>query len=136
MNKWKVMKRQAGGEYYWQVYRIRNTGEADHTGNREIVDTLFYSAEKAHKKADEMNGYGREDKAEIAKSFGETLKKTREYEDIESMTYEKQSNGEKFVIMTFKNGAQKQVYVTGDSGIALIRDVDAALRLNEWKESR
>ena len=134
MSEWRVMKQYAGGEYYWRVYRIRDLEQTDHSGNREIIDTIFKSAEQAHKKADELNGYYREDKAAIAKNLGELLKQTRQYEDLKELAYWKRENGEEFVTALFENGARKTAYVTGDSGIAMIRDTIAYMEMSKWEE--
>lgn len=63
-----------------------------------------------------------EDKAKIAKMLGALLKKTREYEDLESMQYETDGK-EEWVIATFKDGYRRRVCVTANSGIAIIRQV-------------
>lgn len=39
-SEWKVSKTYAGGITLYQVYRIKDTGQIDHSGNREVYDTF------------------------------------------------------------------------------------------------
>ena len=48
---------------------------------------------------------------------------TRHLEDLTDLEYVVEDNKEEYVIATFKNGYTKRMYVTGDSGYALIKDV-------------
>lgn len=45
MSKWKVSSTYAGGETYYQVYRIKDDDGVDHSGNREVV--ALYRAKDA-----------------------------------------------------------------------------------------
>jgi hypothetical protein len=53
--KWKVGHIYAAGEKYIRVYRIRDTGEPDHSGNREYVDRIFEDDKTAQEIADSLN---------------------------------------------------------------------------------
>ena len=39
-SEWKVSKIYAGGITLYQVYRIKDTGQIDHSGNREVYYTF------------------------------------------------------------------------------------------------
>ena len=53
-SKWKVSNTYAGGERFYQVYRLRDVNEVDHSGNREIAGT-FDDESRAHEYADAKN---------------------------------------------------------------------------------
>lgn len=53
-SKWKVSSQTIDGEKFYTVFRIRDTSEVDHSGNREIYDT-YISEDVAEMKADELN---------------------------------------------------------------------------------
>lgn len=54
-SKWKVSKNPIGGDgYVYQVYRNRNVGEVDHSGNREIYD-VYDSMTEAEGEAERLN---------------------------------------------------------------------------------
>lgn len=55
-SEWKVSKTYAGGVVFYQVYRILNTDQIDHSGNREIVGT-FNEEQDAVNYCKEMNGW-------------------------------------------------------------------------------
>ena len=55
MREWKISKTYAGGEYFYQIYRIRNEAEPDHSGNREVIGTLV-NMEVAEKLLAIVNG--------------------------------------------------------------------------------
>ena len=55
MSKWRVSSTYAGGENFYQVYRIRKDNEVDHAGNREVRAT-FKDKALAQAMADAMNG--------------------------------------------------------------------------------
>lgn len=63
-----------------------------------------------------------ENKAEIAKKFCDTLRMTREYEELQSLEY-KHDDYREYVTATFGNGYTKEINVAHDSGIAMIRDI-------------
>lgn len=63
-----------------------------------------------------------ENKAEIAKKFCDTLRMTREFEELQSLEYAHDDYRE-YVTATFKNGYTKEINVAHDSGIAMIRDI-------------
>lgn len=63
-----------------------------------------------------------EDKAKVAKAFGEVLKMTRDYRDLVSLEYAN-DKGEETVTATFENGTQKIACVNRDSEVAMIADI-------------
>lgn len=40
MDEWKVGKSCDGLEVLWQVYRLLDPGQCDHSGNREVIGTF------------------------------------------------------------------------------------------------
>ena len=70
-----------------------------------------------------------EDKKYILESLFETLTRTRQWRDeIAEMIYNKDKNGnEEVLVRLYEGNAEKFIDVTGDSGMALIKDVIAAL---------
>ena len=40
MGEWKVSHTYAGGQVFYQVYRLKHPSQIDHSGNREIVGTF------------------------------------------------------------------------------------------------
>ena len=54
-SEWRVSSNPIGAnEILYQVYRIRNTEEVDHSGNREVFDS-YISRDIAEMKASELN---------------------------------------------------------------------------------
>lgn len=70
-----------------------------------------------------------EDKKYILESLFETLTRTRKWSDeIAEMIYNKDKNGnEEVTVRLYEGNAEMFIDVTGDSGMALIKDVIAAL---------
>ena len=70
-----------------------------------------------------------EDKKYILESLFETLTRTRKWRDeIAEMIYNKDKNGnEEVTVRLYEGNAEMFIDVTGDSGMALIKDVIAAL---------
>lgn len=70
-----------------------------------------------------------EDKKYILESLFETLSRTRKWRDeIAEMLYHKDKNGnEEVTVRLYEGNAEVFIDVTGDSGMALIKDVIAAL---------
>ena len=68
-----------------------------------------------------------EDKDLICKELAKLLKLTRNQSDLKALRYEILDNGEEIVTVEWDNGYQKKVNVSADSGIALMRDILAAL---------
>lgn len=70
-----------------------------------------------------------EDKKYILESLFETLTRTRKWSDeIAEMIYNKDKNGnEEVLVRLYEGNAEKFIDVTGDSGMALIKDVITAL---------
>lgn len=70
-----------------------------------------------------------ENKKDILESLFETLTRTRKWKDeIEEMLYHKDKNGnEEVTVRLYEGNAEMFIDVTGDSGMALIKDVIAAL---------
>lgn len=64
-----------------------------------------------------------EDKKKICDLFMLTLQATRQYSDIEALNYEVTPNGEEVVTAIFEQGGRKTANVSGDSGIAMIKDI-------------
>lgn len=64
-----------------------------------------------------------ENKKEICSLFLKALQATRGGEDLTALDYRKTEDGEEWVLMTYKNGYQKAVCVTADSGTALMKDI-------------
>lgn len=123
MKEWKVRWTIDGGEKRYWVYRIRDIRDIDHEGNREYVRGYFNAESLAQEEADRRNGISKENKAAITKALLPVLQMTRHLEDLTDLEYVVEDNKEEYVIATFKNGYKKRMYVTGDSGYALIKDV-------------
>ena len=70
-----------------------------------------------------------ENKKDILESLFETLTRTRKWKDeIVEMLYHKDKNGnEEVTVRLYEGNAEMFIDVTGDSGMALIKDVIAAL---------
>lgn len=64
-----------------------------------------------------------EAKERITEQLYYLLITTRAGEDLESAAYEMRKDGEEFITLTFSNGNKKRICVTGDSGVAMARDV-------------
>ena len=71
-----------------------------------------------------------ENKKDILESLFETLTRTRKWSDeIAEMIYNKDKNGnEEVLVRLYEGNAEMFIDVTGDSGMALIKDVIAALK--------
>ena len=69
-----------------------------------------------------------ENKKDILESLFETLTRTRKWSDeIAEMLYHKDKNGnEEVLVRLYEGNAEMFIDVTGDSGMALIKDVIAA----------
>ena len=63
-----------------------------------------------------------ENKTEIVWDLCKLLRKTRHGSDISMMEYVQKGYGE-YVRITFEGGFQKDVDISADSGIAIIKDV-------------
>lgn len=70
-----------------------------------------------------------ENKKDILESLFETLTRTRKWRDeIAEMLYHKDKNGnEEVTVRLYEGNAEMFIDITGDSGIALIKDVINAL---------
>lgn len=121
--EWRVSTQYIGGSKIFQVYRIIDPSGIDHAGNREYAGEVFETESMAAEEAARRNGILKEDKAAITKALLPVLQMTRHLEDLADLEYFVEDNKEEFVIATFKNGYAKRMYVTGDSGYALIKDV-------------
>ena len=64
-----------------------------------------------------------EDKDMICKSLAETLKLTRNHEDLEGLYYNIDDNDHETVVIRWTGGGMRVVNVTMDSGTAMIRDI-------------
>ena len=69
----------------------------------------------------------KENKKQITEKIEELLRLTRRFSDLEGLEYVQTPAFEEYVVAYFESGAQKQIYVTADSGIAMIQDVVARL---------
>lgn len=56
MSKWRVSSTIINGQKKYQVYRIVDDNEVDHSGNREKVGCTFSSYDLAMTVAAQMNG--------------------------------------------------------------------------------
>jgi hypothetical protein len=54
-SKWKVTSNPVGGEILYGVYRIKDTSQVDHSGNREYAGGYVESREVAQTTADKLN---------------------------------------------------------------------------------
>lgn len=70
-----------------------------------------------------------DNKKDILESLFETLTRTRKWKDeIAEMLYHKDKNGnEEVTVRLYESNAEMFIDVTGDSGMALIKDVLNAL---------
>lgn len=56
MSKWRVSSNYIGGQKRYQVYRMLDDGEVDHSGNRETIGCTFRDYDLAVRVAEQMNG--------------------------------------------------------------------------------
>lgn len=68
-----------------------------------------------------------EDKDYIVQLFLKALQATGNPQDLKAARYEILDNNDEIVTLEWDNGYQKKVNVSADSGIALMRDILAAL---------
>jgi hypothetical protein len=68
-----------------------------------------------------------EDKDYIVQLFLKALQATGNQQDLKAARYEILDNNDEIVTLEWDNGYQKKVNVSADSGIALMRDILAAL---------
>lgn len=54
MSEWKVSSNPVGGNYIYQVVRIRDTSKVDHSGNREVY-ACYDTKEEAQDVANRLN---------------------------------------------------------------------------------
>lgn len=54
-SEWKVTANPVGGRMIYGVYRLRDTAEVDHSGNREYYGDYVDSRQTAEQIADELN---------------------------------------------------------------------------------
>lgn len=54
-SKWKVASNFVNGEKIYGVYRLKDTSEVDHSGNREMAGGYIESREAAQIVADKLN---------------------------------------------------------------------------------
>lgn len=64
-----------------------------------------------------------EDKQKIADSLCKTLQLTRGQYDLVSIKIEETPYGDEIAVATYQNGGTKKVYVTADSGMAMVADI-------------
>ena len=57
-SEWRVSSEYMDDEEVFQVYRIRNVSEADHSGNREYFSGTFDNRAAAQALADKLNKEG------------------------------------------------------------------------------
>ena len=68
-----------------------------------------------------------ENKDAICKALAETLKLTRNHQDLDDLYYMVEANEDEIVRVQWMNGAHRDVNVTMDSGTAMIRDIMKAI---------
>jgi hypothetical protein len=64
-----------------------------------------------------------EDKKTICELLCLTLQATRNQDDLVSLDYIHEDNGDEIVQVKWKSGSGKRINVTMDSGTAMIRDI-------------
>lgn len=64
-----------------------------------------------------------ENKREICNLLCETLKATRDQEDLMALKYKKDKSGLELVTVIYNGGGTRVINVTMDSGVAMIRDI-------------
>ena len=64
-----------------------------------------------------------ENKDAICKALAETLKLTRNHQDLDDLYYMVEDNGDEIVRVQWMNGAHRDINVSMDSGTAMIRDI-------------
>lgn len=68
-----------------------------------------------------------EDKQMICNKLLEALRLTRQFEDLKSLVYVRESDDCETVTAIFEQGSTKEINVSLDSGAAMIRDILRAL---------
>lgn len=119
MNEWKVLSNPIGGEYVYQVYRIRNPKEPMHSGNIQTRGPVFDSQEEAQAYADAINESAAE-KSSVCTLLVLVLQRTRNLRDLESLEYDDERE---MVHARFSNGGTKVINVAMDSGTSMILDI-------------
>ena len=119
MNEWKVLSNPVGGEYVYQVYRIRNHKEPMHSGNIQLRGPVFDSQEEAQAYADAINESAAE-KSSVCTLLVPVLQRTRNLRELESLEYDDERE---IVYARFSNGGTKVVDVAMDSGTSMILDI-------------
>ena len=69
-----------------------------------------------------------ENKKDFVNDFGELLSKYAYRLNIKSMRYFTGENGSEFIEISFNDGFQKNLSVTGDSILAIVHDIYLKLR--------
>lgn len=70
-----------------------------------------------------------ENKQKICNELAKLLRMTRDQSDVKEIIYRKNENtATETATVTYTNGGKKKVYVSMDSGIAMIRDILNAIR--------
>lgn len=54
-SEWRVTSNFINGQKVYQVYRLRNTTEVDHSGNREYRGGIFKNRDEAAAEAEALN---------------------------------------------------------------------------------
>lgn len=54
-SEWKISSNIVAGKKFYQVYRLRDVNETDHSGNRETRGGLYESRLDAEKLAEVLN---------------------------------------------------------------------------------
>ena len=55
VSEWKVLRNPVGGEFLYQVYRIKNPKEPMHSGNIETSGEIYKTEAEAQAVADRLN---------------------------------------------------------------------------------
>lgn len=110
----------------------------------QAKDEFYDALHKTYKVLDKLRTFEEknnirweEDKAEVAKAFGFLLQMTSaggKSNHIKEMVYEKTDKGEEYVYPILADGTDDwyNIYVTGDSGVAMIMDITNQFVRKAW----
>lgn len=87
-----------------------------------FADDDFKESTHTHNKENSCNA-SHEEKQKIADSLCKTLQLTRGQYDLVSIKIEETPYGDEIAVATYQNGGTKKVYVTADSGMAMVADI-------------
>ena len=134
IDKWKVSSNYVGGQKVWQVFRTVDESQPDHAGNREYHGELFDTAEAAHHKAAELNGYHDEDLEQLAIDTGNILRRTVRFRNLKGCRYYREGR-QAYVAAEFTDREPLRIHETGATGMALVKSIIKDLEFETWKEA-